>query len=155
MKEICETLKSRFLLMEKITLYKFIHNLPLCDKERERLMLDDIYEKAVLLNLCKDGVADFFESLMSISKRVQSNIMCRYYYDEKFTCATMANIADIRSEIDAINMLLLKNIESFYQETYDLKPENFFLFCETLDVSHMSIMDKKELFDRLQNVKLN
>ena len=141
--------------MEKITLYKFIHNLPLCDKERERLMLHDIHEKAFTLNLCEEGVANFFETLMTISKRVQNNIMCRYYYDEKFSCATMVNIADIRNEIDGINMLLLKNIESFYQETFDLKPENFLLFCETLDVLHMSIMDKKELFDSLQKVTLN
>lgn len=155
MNEICETLKFRFLLLEKITSYKFIHNLPLSDREREKLMLTEVAAKAKSMNICEKSVMQFFSTLVTLSKKMQSNIMCRYYYDTKFTVNNTANIADVRKEIDHLNFKLLEDIKNFYEKKSEVMPENFILFCDNFDVPHLSIMEKKQLFDELQKVKLN
>lgn len=80
--------------------------------------------------------------------------MCRYYYDTKFTVNNTFNIADVRREIDHLNFKLLEDIKNFH-EKIEVMPENFILFCDNVDVPHMSIMEKKQLFDELQKLKLN
>lgn len=155
MKDICETLRLRLLIMEKIAMYKFIHNLPLCDRERENLILKEIVEMAKSMGLSEKGVKSFFVELMSVSKTVQSHIICRYHFDEKFEIVSPGNIVSIRKDIDKFNIDLLDNIKKFVTQKFDLKPENFILFCSVIDVPHLSIIQKKRLFDELQKVTLN
>ena len=111
--------------------------------------------KANEMQLSVDGVLIFWDVLMDLAKKVQSNILCRYFYDEKFYAGAITNIADVRKEIEELDDMLLKNIANFYEETVELLPEDFILFCDTVDVAHLSIMEKKFLFDALQCVTLN
>lgn len=46
--------------IRKITAYKFIHDLPLEDKQREEFMLTEVAEKAKTMNICEKTLCSFF-----------------------------------------------------------------------------------------------
>lgn len=71
---ILDLLLKRQNVSFEIAKYKLKNNLPIIDKNREKIILDNIISKAVKIGLNSDIVKDIFIKIMELSKDFQEKI---------------------------------------------------------------------------------
>lgn len=71
---ILDLLLERQNISFEIAKYKSKNNLPIVDKNREKIILDNIASKAVKIGLNSDTVKDIFIKIMELSKDFQEKI---------------------------------------------------------------------------------
>ncbi len=71
---ILDLLLKRQNISFEIAKYKLKNNLPIIDKNREKIILDNIISKAVKIGLNSDIVKDIFIKIMELSKDFQEKI---------------------------------------------------------------------------------
>ena len=71
---ILDLLLKRQNISFEIAKYKLKNNLPIIDKNREKIILDNIISKAVKIGLNSNIVKDIFIKIMELSKDFQEKI---------------------------------------------------------------------------------
>jgi chorismate mutase-like protein len=103
-------LHSRLALMEQVAHYKFLHQLPISDPEREKAILDRIdLQFASFPHLSATETRRFFELLMQLSREIQETFFHRFANNPPDP-GLQVDLLSIRIRIDQLNQELLHGL---------------------------------------------
>lgn len=141
--------------MKAVALYKFDAGQPLFDKNREQLVLEKAVSKAETEGLSSKHIKGFFVAQMNAAKAIQYRYMAEWMSVPPEKSAEYDLIKAIRANIIKLGTQITSDIASYLKSGNEFNNELISLFNHIMDIENLSAADKKLLFKKLQEIRLN
>lgn len=139
--------------MQDVAYYKVYHGISIQDVTREHKVLESAKQKALKSELQSESFVFFAKTQIAAAKAIQY----RYAADLMFQSLEQSPKdlkALIRPELIKLDKLLVEEVSVFLKNGHRFSPKDFDRFSSSINVSYLSINDKKHLFDALMQIKL-
>ena len=149
--EIAENINSRTKVMKDVAAYKWVHNLPISDPKREKIVLENISSQAQKMGLTSDSVVRFYQILIKVAKIEQE----KYFSKWKKTGFDYPNFKDLKTvvrpeilRLDSETLIEIK--ELILSGQLNFKKEVLkSIFINYLSSQYFTTKQKEALFEAL------
>jgi chorismate mutase len=146
-------ISTRLSYMQDVAYYKVYHGISIQDVTREHKVLESAKQTALESGLQSESFVFFAKAQIAAAKGIQY----RYAADLMFQSLEQSPKdlkALIRPELIKLDKLLVEDVSVFLKNGHRFSPKDFDRFSSSINVSYLSINDKKHLFDALMQIKL-
>jgi chorismate mutase len=147
------SIDERLGYMENVALYKAQNQIAIEDIERERIVLADATQQAVLHGINPDSIKRFFVAQINAAKAIQYR-----YRAELLGSAIPSPLIDlqidIRPALDKLGLEIIELLAELLEQESVLSDDYREVFKGYLNSKFLSDSDKNSLFDAMQDVAL-
>jgi chorismate mutase len=119
---LLQAIQKRLYLMHDVARYKWNEHLPIEDKEREKILIDQLAEKAATYHLEKAWAISFLQNQMDAAKLLQEQDMLAW---KSLGVDSFKNIPDLKKEIrpklDQLTTDIFESLQSLSTRLTDLQ----------------------------------
>ncbi|MBQ4827985.1 gamma subclass chorismate mutase AroQ [Alteromonas sp. MMG017] len=148
--EIFSLINERLNYMESVAEYKSSTGIPIEDKEREKVVIDNAILSARKLGIDGESIQQFYEAQILVAKAIQYRTRAELLHEPVLVTQDLND--KIRPTLLVIGDQLNHKLARFIVNCrFSLEHKN--LFIESLDQTYLSTKDKTALFEALVKIK--
>lgn len=146
-------INARLGYMEDVAYYKYVNNVCIENREREKAVLSNAQTFAEDNGLDEVTTVDFFKTQIEIAKVIQYRARAHFYTSPPTKePMDLANV--LRPEISNIGKQLNEKLSKFLNDGKTFDPHMHMDFYQQIRSPYLTTLDKHKLFDSLLEVQL-
>ena len=148
-----QLMNKRLSFMKEVAAFKFQTGLPIEDKQREDVVIQNAIEGAADYHLESKGIQAFIQAQIEAAKDIQGNYFRQWKDTHTYPHVPSKDLqTEIRPRLAAISRDIIDTLGLFLVEGGTFSKELETVFYGTVTVENLSPASQKLLFEALRNV---